>query len=113
MTIRARKNKRLTELPTLFNFKTLFCVSLLFFGFIFLFSGAASVSASTHKHDSVLVNSTSILNDEEIAWLKSHPTITVAFDGNFPPYSYLENGKVNGVALDYFRLIEQKIGVKS
>ncbi|MFL0810330.1 MAG: transporter substrate-binding domain-containing protein [Agarilytica sp.] len=50
---------------------------------------------------------------EEMAWLKQHKQIRVAFDGYFPPYSFLnENGEVEGFAADIFKLMEVRLGIQ-
>ena len=49
----------------------------------------------------------------EQTWLLAHPNITVAFDGDFPPYSFINSKKqLDGIALDYFKLIEQKLNTR-
>lgn len=45
----------------------------------------------------------------EQSWLKENPEITVAFDGNFPPYSFLnDEGELEGFAIDVLQLISQQ-----
>lgn len=88
--------------------KIYFFVTLIALSVSFLFSE----DAFAFNQAGVIVEASPFLNQEEISWLQAHPKITVAFDGNFPPYSYLENNVLHGVAIDYFRLIEQKIGIK-
>ncbi|HEB81819.1 MAG TPA: transporter substrate-binding domain-containing protein [Gammaproteobacteria bacterium] len=52
------------------------------------------------------------LSVDEKAWLLAHPHITVAFDGYFPPYSFLNNnGKPEGLAVDVFDIIGHNLGV--
>ena len=52
------------------------------------------------------------LSAEEKAWLKAHPKIRLAPDPNFLPIEYIdENGEYLGIAADYARLIEQKLGI--
>lgn len=47
----------------------------------------------------------------EKSWLNEHPEVTVAFDGNFPPYSFLnDEGEMEGFAIDVFRLISEQTG---
>jgi signal transduction histidine kinase/membrane-bound lytic murein transglycosylase MltF len=51
------------------------------------------------------------LTDKEKAWLSRHKTIRVAFDGYFPPYSFLNDaGQVEGLAVDVFRLLAERTG---
>lgn len=78
-----------------FYLRTLCCVAL----WVFIASFTASQEIN--------------LTDEEANWLANHPTITVAFDGYFPPYSFLnESGSLEGFALDVFRLIEEKLDIR-
>lgn len=50
---------------------------------------------------------------EETLWLESHQTIRIAFDGNFPPYSYIdETGQLAGIAFDTIQLISEKLDIQ-
>jgi len=52
------------------------------------------------------------LTPAEKKCLSNNPTINVAFDGAFPPYSYLDdNQRLQGLAVDYFHLIAKKLGI--
>ncbi len=52
------------------------------------------------------------LTDNEKAWLLSHPSIRVGMDSEYAPYEWLnKNGTFVGMAVDYLRLLEQKLGV--
>jgi len=52
------------------------------------------------------------LSAKEKAWLLVNPKITMVVPKNFPR-SYLdENGKLQGIDIDYFNLIEKKLGIK-
>lgn len=47
----------------------------------------------------------------ERQWLLEHPEVTVAFDGDFPPYSFLnDEGELEGFAVDVFKLLSKKAG---
>ncbi|BDV01864.1 hypothetical protein TDMWS_19490 [Thermodesulfomicrobium sp. WS] len=48
---------------------------------------------------------------EEKAYLLQHPTLTVVFDRNYPPFEYLENGELQGFTRGLMELVEQRIGV--
>jgi len=57
-------------------------------------------------------NNTFLLTHQENQWIKSHPKITVGFDGYFPPFSYLtDQGKIQGYSVDYFKLLAKKTGL--
>jgi PAS domain S-box-containing protein len=53
------------------------------------------------------------LSAQERVWLHDHPVIRVAQDPSWPPIEFTdEHGKPAGMAADYLRLIEQRLGVK-
>lgn len=53
------------------------------------------------------------LTDKEKAWLERHPTVRIAFDGQFAPYSKkLSSGSFEGLSIDVVRLLEDKIGIQ-
>lgn len=53
------------------------------------------------------------VTEEQRAWLASHETIRVAFDGYFPPYSFRnEAGELEGLAVDIFALLSERLGVE-
>ncbi len=52
------------------------------------------------------------LTDQEKAWLATHPVIHVGIDSDFPPYEWIDkDGNYVGMAADYMRLLEKKLGV--
>ena len=52
------------------------------------------------------------LNEEEQNWLKENPTINVAYDGHFPPYSFInDDNQLEGFAVDIFQIISKKTGL--
>jgi len=51
------------------------------------------------------------LSDEDLAWLDAHPEIRVGTMVSWPPMSYLdENGILTGISVDYFRLVNRRLG---
>lgn len=49
----------------------------------------------------------------ERAWLAEHPTVRIAFDGHFPPYSYLDrDGRPTGFAVEVAQELARRLGVK-
>ena len=53
------------------------------------------------------------LTPEEKAWVKDHPEITIAFDGDYPPYSFSNGqGEVVGIAVDMARELARRMGIK-
>ncbi|KUJ72378.1 transporter substrate-binding domain-containing protein [Thiomicrospira sp. WB1] len=53
------------------------------------------------------------LTDQEQAWLKQHPTITLGADHNWPPYEFEDaEGKHQGMAADLLALIAEQTGLR-
>ena len=53
------------------------------------------------------------LTDAEKAWIKKHPEITIAFDEDYAPYSFLDqNGEFKGIAVDFARKMASRAGIK-
>lgn len=53
------------------------------------------------------------LTDSEKNWLKEHPIIRVATDPEWRPIEFLDNdGEFKGIAIDYLKRIEGRLGVK-
>ncbi|MES9904000.1 MAG: transporter substrate-binding domain-containing protein, partial [Sedimenticola sp.] len=64
--------------------------------------------------DSIVTSSSKVmLSEQEQAWLVQHPEITIAFEGNFAPYSeYISGGGFSGYAVDVVNLISQRTGIQ-
>jgi diguanylate cyclase (GGDEF)-like protein len=53
------------------------------------------------------------LTREERAWLDRHPVIRLASDYAWPPFESIdENGRYRGIAADYMRLLERRLGIE-
>lgn len=52
------------------------------------------------------------LSDEERAWLKQHPVIRVSSEPDWPPFDFVSAGKPTGFAIDYLRLLAEKLPVQ-
>ena len=53
------------------------------------------------------------LSPEEKAWLKDHPEITIAFDGDYAPYSFQnDKGEFIGIAVDVARELARRAGIQ-
>lgn len=53
------------------------------------------------------------LTATEKHWLSEHPVIRVGIDRDFAPYEWIdEDGRYVGMAADYMRLLEKKLGVR-
>lgn len=52
------------------------------------------------------------LTAEEKLWLDEHKDeIKIGYTIDYPPVEFLNNGKYVGISADYFRLLEQKLGI--
>ncbi len=64
-------------------------------------------------HVETVVTNVVKLTEEERQWLKAHGPIRIAFDGNFPPYSFInEAGEIEGISFDTIQLISQKLNLQ-
>ena len=52
------------------------------------------------------------LTASEKAWLAAHPRIRLTPDPDVPPIENFRDGRFFGIAVDYVRLIERKLGIK-
>ncbi len=53
------------------------------------------------------------LTDSERAWLAANPTIRLGTDPSFPPFEFTdEDGLYSGIASDYVRLINERLGIE-
>ncbi|RDE22462.1 bifunctional diguanylate cyclase/phosphodiesterase [Motiliproteus coralliicola] len=53
------------------------------------------------------------LTAQQIAWLEQHPVLKLGVDRSFSPYEWIdESGHYTGMAADYIRLLEQRLGVE-
>jgi len=52
------------------------------------------------------------LSSEQRAWLAEHPHIRLASDHAWPPFEFIDDqGNYKGIAADYMRLLEQRLGI--
>ncbi|MEW8506256.1 MAG: transporter substrate-binding domain-containing protein [Candidatus Thiodiazotropha sp.] len=47
----------------------------------------------------------------ERAWLDAHPLVDIGVDGGWPPIDFMTAGEHRGIAADYLKLIEKRLGV--
>lgn len=53
------------------------------------------------------------LTTEEKEWLKEHEDqIRMGYTTDYPPIEFLKNGQYVGMTADYFKLLEEKLGIK-
>lgn len=61
----------------------------------------------------VPVDTTISLTQNEKEWLQKHPIIRVGMDPDYAPFEWVdEQGQRVGMAVDYLKLIEQKLGIR-
>jgi PAS domain S-box-containing protein len=78
--------------------------------FLALLPGART--GATHELPGGPSDLRNALTDDQRAWLETHPSITVAFDGTFPPYSYRdEGGTFRGLSVDLVHRIAAGLGL--
>jgi diguanylate cyclase (GGDEF)-like protein/PAS domain S-box-containing protein len=54
-----------------------------------------------------------LLSTQEQAWLDQHPVIRLGIDRDFAPYEWVnQEGEYLGLAADYMRLLESRLGVR-
>lgn len=57
--------------------------------------------------------STLLFSEKEQAWLDAHPIIRLGIDRDFAPYEWIDSsGQYIGLAADYMRLLEARLGVR-
>ena len=55
-------------------------------------------------------NTSITLSEKQQNYLASNPNLTVGIYINYPPYEFVNaNGEIDGILLDYFKLLEEKI----
>ncbi len=53
------------------------------------------------------------LTEEERQWLTANQPIRIAFEGDYPPYSFInESGQLEGIAYDTIKLISKKLNIQ-
>ena len=53
------------------------------------------------------------LSEQERAWLRDHPVISMTNDPDWPPVDFTdERGEQSGMAMDYLKLVEQQLGME-
>lgn len=82
---------------------------MLYLLMILSFTPLSLLAEITHQNPKVTLQ----LTDQEQEWLMHHPVIYVGMDSDYAPYEWLsKEGHYMGLAVDYLRLIEQRLGVR-
>ena len=81
---------------------------------ILLFSLEIATTAVTdQKAPTEASNAVPQLSADERAWVNAHKQIKIAFDGAFPPYSFIDkNGQMQGIAVEILTLMGQRLGLE-
>ena len=54
-----------------------------------------------------------IFNASELLWIKQNKQVSLAYDANYPPYSFLnEEQKLEGLSIDVFKLLAKSTGLE-
>ncbi len=52
------------------------------------------------------------LTEQERQWLAGHPRVRLGIDADSPPFEFLDpDGKYEGIAADYIRILEDRLGI--
>ncbi len=80
--------------------------------FLSIPSVAAALSKSSANTPDPVPERTITLNPEEQKWLEKHKKIRIAFDGEFPPFSFVnDEGIIEGVAVEIISLLSRRLGI--
>ena len=83
--------------------------------FLTLFIYTSSISSTIAAEPSAQTSSSwrqLNLTPEQIQWLEKNPTLKLGIDKNFAPYDSInDKGEYTGIAADYIRLLEKRLGV--
>jgi len=52
------------------------------------------------------------LSEEERAWIAQHPVVRVATSADYGPFTFIENGAVRGMSIDYLERLRQLTGIE-
>ena len=78
---------------------------------IYILSLPFSVSAAPSPESEQFANQLNLTNSE-LEWLDKQTVIRIGIDRDFAPYEWVsENGSYQGLAADYMKILEQKLGV--
>ena len=87
-------------------------VTLLFVLALFQFSAHATAVSEVAPAENNGIEYPLQLTPEEQQWLAAHKTISIAYDGSLPPYSFInDTGKIDGIAVEIISILGQRLGV--
>ncbi|WP_160172762.1 bifunctional diguanylate cyclase/phosphodiesterase [Methylomarinum vadi] len=80
-------------------------------GLMFVRQNQPIITAQAQQQSAALQSVT--LTAEEQAWLEAHQPIRIAFDGHFPPYSFVDqSGQLQGIAVETIQLISRQLNIR-
>ncbi len=53
-----------------------------------------------------------VLSVTEQAWLQQHPVIRIRISPAYPPFEFFDQGKFQGIEVDYLNILSQRLGVE-
>ena len=78
--------------------------------FIFVFVLALLVLTCSNR---LTADQKGFLTAADRAWLDAHPQITLAYEANYAPFTFVDKaGRVRGISVDYIKLVERELGIK-
>ena len=88
-------------------------LGLLAIGLLLLAAGAGHAQDKRPAETSTPNEFLNTLSEQERAWLRAHPVISVAQDPSWPPIEFTdERGMPSGITADYLSLVEKRLGMK-
>lgn len=79
--------------------------------FLLIFIGIITIFCLLHEQDTKAEEI--FLTVEEKEWLDEHKDeIRIGYTTDYPPVEFLNNKKYVGISADYFKLLEQKLGIR-
>jgi diguanylate cyclase (GGDEF)-like protein len=77
-----------------------------------LSSFSSSTAQPTQTEDNVPVGPVVALSKAERDWIRDHPVIRIGVDPEFAPYEFVsEDGRFSGIASDYIKLLNERLGM--
>lgn len=62
-------------------------------------------------YNSAIAQDSLFFNEEEKAWIESHPVIQFGYEPDWPPYEIYQDGKYTGIIGEYVSIIERETGI--
>lgn len=96
----------------LLNSKIQFRIRIVLFALVFVLPIQISLGKNAQKNYPEKLAIISFTQDE-ISWIRSHPVIRLGIDHQFAPFEFIDkNGQYNGMAADYIKLLNERLGIQ-